>query len=577
MIPEETADAAIASRTTLRSRIRRGALTLGALALGLSLTLAERPIPSVGLPTFAQAYGVDCNACHTMVPALNAYGRYVQSTAFGTLDPVVMKRAVPIVVREAINYRSTGKLDARAPSDKFTEATLSVNLVGVLNSSISYRFEQTLYSNNLGGGNTGHFWVAYNRLFGGDGHLIVGKFDSPAPPAFSYWQDQSGFSSAGVGVGQHGYNLGGERWGVGFNYVPTDYRKMPFKAQIAYVGNSPPLFNASAFSGSNPYVAGAAGSDRAFQYKFAYARPDRPVEVGVYGDVGSYILSPGYVRPADGYHATGLYAQRDSVKNIPGLLVFYQQTSDANIGPGGAAQLLAQNASSHAFALEVDEPLFDGNVMLAVRPVEYLSGLQASKKGFDTATTAKPHYGTFDIVARYPKLSPYVYLTLETAVAGASNATYDQPAWRAGLKFAGPLFRLHPAAASPTAAAGSAAAVPGASAAAEPAASTVPSASAGAIPSASAAAGSTPPSNAPSSSDLAAGQTIYAANCAACHNAKGAGGIGPSLHGLSTRKTLAQSIGFIEKPSGAMPKLYPSPLSAAQVRQVAAYILATFK
>ncbi|MBV9438853.1 MAG: hypothetical protein JOZ24_02555, partial [Candidatus Eremiobacteraeota bacterium] len=32
------------------------------------------------LPTFAQAYGVDCSACHTSIPALNAYGRYVQST-----------------------------------------------------------------------------------------------------------------------------------------------------------------------------------------------------------------------------------------------------------------------------------------------------------------------------------------------------------------------------------------------------------------------------------------------------------------------------------------------------------------
>ncbi|HEX5275496.1 MAG TPA: hypothetical protein VFW34_09505 [Candidatus Rubrimentiphilum sp.] len=38
------------------------------------------------MPPFAQAYGVDCNTCHTMVPALNSYGRYIQRTGFAALD-----------------------------------------------------------------------------------------------------------------------------------------------------------------------------------------------------------------------------------------------------------------------------------------------------------------------------------------------------------------------------------------------------------------------------------------------------------------------------------------------------------
>jgi len=46
------------------------------------LSLAQRPRIAAALPTFAQAYQVDCSVCHSMVPALNAYGRYVQSTAF---------------------------------------------------------------------------------------------------------------------------------------------------------------------------------------------------------------------------------------------------------------------------------------------------------------------------------------------------------------------------------------------------------------------------------------------------------------------------------------------------------------
>ncbi|MGH7716679.1 MAG: c-type cytochrome, partial [Vulcanimicrobiaceae bacterium] len=57
------------------------------------------------------------------------------------------------------------------------------------------------------------------------------------------------------------------------------------------------------------------------------------------------------------------------------------------------------------------------------------------------------------------------------------------------------------------------------------------------------------------------------ANCAACHDAAGQGGVGPSLKQISQRMSLAQTIAFIKSPSGSvMPKLYPATLSAAQVQ-----------
>ncbi|HEY5341502.1 MAG TPA: hypothetical protein VIK27_10785 [Candidatus Aquilonibacter sp.] len=167
----------------------------------------------------------------------------------------------------------------------------------MLSKVISYRFEQTLYSNNLGGGSTGHFWVADNQLFAGNGHLIVGKFDMPAPPAFSYRSDASGFSSGSVTVGQHVYNLAGSRWGVGFNYVPTNDASQPYKVQLAYVGNSRSMYNSTVFSSTNPYAHYQSGSDKTFAYKAAFARPDNPVEAGVYGAMGTYILGGGYVNP----------------------------------------------------------------------------------------------------------------------------------------------------------------------------------------------------------------------------------------------------------------------------------------
>jgi mono/diheme cytochrome c family protein len=83
------------------------------------------------------------------------------------------------------------------------------------------------------------------------------------------------------------------------------------------------------------------------------------------------------------------------------------------------------------------------------------------------------------------------------------------------------------------------------------------------------------PTTAPT--DTAAGKTLYAANCAACHGATGGGGVGPSLLQIAKRRTLQQTIAFIEKPAGnVMPKLYPSTLSAAQVQQVATFISQTF-
>ena len=357
---------------------------VGAL-LGLALLLLW-PRPASALPTFAQAYGIDCSACHTMVPALNAYGRYIQSTAFGALDPAVLKRVIPIVVRESVSYRSTGKLDKLEPADKWTFGNLSVNLVGLLGKTFSYRLEQSLYSNNVSGGNTGHFWVSYNQIFGGDGHLVVGKFDPPAPPAFSYWQDMSGFSSSSIAVGQHAYQLGGQRWGVGFNYVPSGYTTTPFKAQLAYLGNSPPMYNSSTFDSNNPYTPGGAGSDKAFQYKVAWARPDRPVEAGVYGAVGTYILSNGYVNPVDNYNAVGGYVQVDPSKGLPGVLFFYQQTTDSSVGPGRASQSLNQGATSWAWAIEFDESILNGDVMFGIRPAYLFILRQRRTPGLEIGT-----------------------------------------------------------------------------------------------------------------------------------------------------------------------------------------------
>ncbi|HXP92523.1 MAG TPA: cytochrome c [Candidatus Binatia bacterium] len=79
--------------------------------------------------------------------------------------------------------------------------------------------------------------------------------------------------------------------------------------------------------------------------------------------------------------------------------------------------------------------------------------------------------------------------------------------------------------------------------------------------------------NAQSTGNAAAGKKIYAANCSACHGATGAeGGVGPSLKNETKKKNLAQIVAWIKSPQPPMPKLYPSPLSATDVNNVAAFV-----
>ena len=73
--------------------------------------------------------------------------------------------------------------------------------------------------------------------------------------------------------------------------------------------------------------------------------------------------------------------------------------------------------------------------------------------------------------------------------------------------------------------------------------------------------------------NVATGRTIFQTNCATCHGETGVeGGVGPSLRGESRRKDLDATIAWIHHPQPPMPQLYPSPLTAAEVVDVASYV-----
>lgn len=73
--------------------------------------------------------------------------------------------------------------------------------------------------------------------------------------------------------------------------------------------------------------------------------------------------------------------------------------------------------------------------------------------------------------------------------------------------------------------------------------------------------------------NLGHGAAIYQAQCAACHGRNGIGGpIGPSLHNEKLRRNYGAVRAIVLDPEPPMPKLFPSVLTQADVRDVSAYV-----
>jgi mono/diheme cytochrome c family protein len=77
----------------------------------------------------------------------------------------------------------------------------------------------------------------------------------------------------------------------------------------------------------------------------------------------------------------------------------------------------------------------------------------------------------------------------------------------------------------------------------------------------------------PVAGNVQRGRALFEKSCANCHGASGVEGpIGPSLRGESRRKDLDATIVWIHHPRPPMPTLYPSPLTAHDVIDIASYV-----
>ncbi len=306
------------------------------------------PKPTQAMPEFAQATGLQCSACHTIVPLLNAYGRYVQYSGYAVIDRHALAKTSPVWIEEALNYDSTAGAGTGTPRYDF--GNLALHGVGYAADDVTYHAQQWLVQSSESGG-LDTLWIAYNHLFSPDAHLFVGKLEVPAPSAYSQTTDLDGPNASNTVTGEHDWGAtidASNRWGTKFAYV-----KPGLDLEAAYVLSSDDL------NGITDFTPG----DKTFMWKAAYAQPKSPLEAGLFGTIGAVPVSTG----TDSYNSSAAYLELDPNQHYrPGGLLIYQSEFDAN--PGAQPSGLAYQAlRSRGFSGEVNELLFKGNLLLSAR------------------------------------------------------------------------------------------------------------------------------------------------------------------------------------------------------------------
>lgn len=477
-----------------------------------ALIVMWKPEPASATPVFGQAIGgkpgMNCQLCHTMVPQLNAYGRYVQNTYFSGFSYQAMKGVAPFWIKEEIKGDSNRGQDPKATSDTVSIGNWLADANGFAGPKVTYRVEQELYSDNQGGGSLGIAWVAYNGLLNDNGHVAVGEL-YPAEPSFirNPIDVGCGFYIRHFVIGTHVYNFVNSRWGGEFHYV-----KGWLDAEIGagYGGGS--LISASTFSL-------APGTDRATQWKIAYAPANHPLEFGAFGTQGNFILR-GSTGAVDRYNMVSEYVQRDPYNGVPGLFAYDMTTFDSN--PGIPKYLDTYNRDD---AIEIYDTFLKGAVSLSLR------------NEFSSRLGVATHYNTAGLNVIVPYVN-YVFARLDMNMGGYSSVKHDLPEYDWTLQYEGPIvpFRRR---SEQVAAAGA------------------------------------EESPSPQASQVAAGGNIFSTRCAACHQANGQGlpGAFPALAGnpVVTAEDPSGIITIVKHGKGGMPS-FGSTLSNAEIADVLSYI-----
>jgi hypothetical protein len=364
-----------------------------ALIAALLISTFLLPRETQAMPEFAQATGLQCSACHTMVPLLNSYGRYVQRTGYAAISRDELDKTFPIWIGESLNYDSTA--GAGTGTARYDFGNLAIHGIGYALPDVTYHAQVWVVQNGEPGG-VDTLWAAYNHLGSENSHLFVGKILNPAPSIYSQDSDIDGVKYAWV---QKGLDL-----------------------EAAYVTNSDDL---------NGFTDFAPG-DKTFQYKMGYATPRSPIDFGVFGSVGTTPVSTG----TDSYDSMAGYFQIDpTAKGRPGVFLVYQGQHDSNPGLNSNTGMAYPFVSSRGFSAEVLEQLFHGNLLLTFRHDFQDASVTGGTVNGNSINAAFNLPGT-----------PYLHGYLETNLGG-NSALYGAsggPTWKGMLWLTVPLVLYPP-------------------------------------------------------------------------------------------------------------------------------------
>ena len=396
-----------------RTRVFRGSALVGALFLLLP-GMFMKPRQLDAMPTFAQAYGIKCSVCHTMVPLLNSYGRYVQNTAYAALERKVLARALPIWLDFEPSYDSTAGAGTGEP--RYALGNLAFHATGYLAPDVTYHVQEWVWNSNYGGF-VDSFWASYNNILHRNGHLFVGLIENPQPSPYSQTFDIDGPLASSTLVGEHDWGATySNRWGAKFAYVTKS-----LDAEISYVyGNGD--------FGGNAGATDYGSVDKTFQYKVAYAHPNVPVEVGVFGSVGTVPVSTG--NGIDPYNSQALYIEIDPTTHYrPGLLLIRQDEHDGNPGVSGITGFPLGGTGTYGTTAEIFESLFNGQVAVSAQH-------NFNNQGFGQLTNGN----AFNVAFNFPHFQ-YLHGYVEALTGGESALSPHPggPEWKGMLILAIPL------------------------------------------------------------------------------------------------------------------------------------------
>jgi hypothetical protein len=279
-------------------------------------------------PVFAQAYGLGCTACHTQMPTLNAFGRYIQRSAYAPLNPKTLEHALPFFVFDiGSGYTAQSGQPQSAYRVNGPGHSMVFQANGALGQAFTYKVEQLI----VAGGQPGHLdetWIAYNNLLNHRGHIFVGKLPEINLDEYAdgVLDDATISRLANVAVGDHNYDpdYDGGRWGARFNYVGGKTL-----VQATYLGNPT---EGNSFGDAYDFSRAA---ERSFQWRVAYADPARPWELGVFGESGSLGFTGTGLLPGvhvDNYNVITPYISKDPRPGSPGFRLEYSTATDSNPG-----------------------------------------------------------------------------------------------------------------------------------------------------------------------------------------------------------------------------------------------------